>query len=382
LLREVGRTASGSVDGVVDGSRNVRIAQLASKVDNWSSALHLAREHRMLPLLYRALSDAGAGLPAGDEEKLEIEYRTNVMRCMMNAHELITVLEEFDRESIPMMPFKGVVLAASVYGDFTARNAGDLDLMIHYGDLLRATALLQARGYVLETETSHDGTPAERYWWEYHFERPSDGMVVELRWRLELTQPWLWRDLGMDWVWPGRQTTVIAGVTVPDIQSEIALLMLCMHGCKHLWSRLNWICDVAQLIASRRALDWEQALKLARESGLKRTLAFGVLLAHRVTGVQVPANVLQGFQRDSAASNLARHFDECLFDAPGEAPAGRVPYHFQLLDYKDRVRMLMSPGLLRPSERDRAFIRLPKPLLFLYPLFRPIRILFDRAPRP
>ncbi len=33
------------------------------------------------------------------------------------------------------MPFKGVVLGASVYGDMTARTAGDLDVLIYYRDL-------------------------------------------------------------------------------------------------------------------------------------------------------------------------------------------------------------------------------------------------------
>jgi len=63
-------------------------------------------------------------------------------------------------------------------------------------------------------------------------------MVLELRWRLELTQPRYRHNLGMDWVWPRRQTVNLAGVDVPNLDPERSLLMLCMHASKHAWSRL------------------------------------------------------------------------------------------------------------------------------------------------
>ena len=111
-------------------------------------------------------------------------------------------------------------------------------------------------------------------------------MVLELRWRLELTQPRFKRNLGMDWVWPRRRTAMLAGAEVPDMSPEITLLMLCMHGSKHVWSRLIWICDVAQLLVSSPDLDWKEVTREANQSGLWRSLALGVLLAHRFAGAE------------------------------------------------------------------------------------------------
>ncbi len=59
------------------------------------------------------------------------------------------------------MPFKGVVLGASAYGDITARTAGDLDILVYYQDLLRATALLKERGYDLKTKVRDDKSSAK-----------------------------------------------------------------------------------------------------------------------------------------------------------------------------------------------------------------------------
>lgn len=162
---------------------------------------------------------------------------------------------------------------------------------------------------------------------------------------------------------------------------EITLLVLCMHGSKHVWSRLIWICDVAQLLDSLPGLDWKKVTQEAKRLGLRRTLALGVLLAQRVAGAEVPQVVLRRFESDTIACNLAQYIQGKLFDTPGSTPTGRMPYHIQLLGFHDRVRLLLSLDFLRPNERDRAAIHLPQWLHALYYLVRPIRILSDRSAR-
>ncbi len=337
LLRAVARSSDAE-----------QISRLAVMVRDWDSLLRLAEGHRVLPMLFLRLEDMGPSVPMFVQKRLRTEYDRNVFHNLANAVELIAVLRALDREMIPAMPFKGIVLSASAYHDLTTRPPGDLDVLIHYNDLLRATAVLLARGYELKTLVRLDGSPALSNNYEYHFERQTDGMVIELRWRLQLAR--FKHNLNLDWVWPRRRVTLLAGAKVPDMSPEITLLMLCMHGSKHVWSRLIWICDVAQLMASSPQLDWKQVTDEAKKVGLCRALALGVLLAHRVAGATVPQTILRRFETDLSACNLAQHIQDNLFDAPGSRPAGRMPYGFQLLDFKDRVRLLMSPDLLRPDE--------------------------------
>lgn len=358
-----------------------RIDQLAGNVRDWDSLLELAREHRVLPIVFLRLADLGAAVPPAVKDHLRAEFDSNVVQNLANVAELIGLLKAFDREGIPAMPFKGVVLGASIYGDLTTRPAGDLDVLIHHRHLARATAVLLERGCELKTAIRTDGTPDAPFYYEYHFERPRDGMTIELRWRLELTQPRFRRHLGMDWVWPRRRIARLAGAEVPDLDPEIMLLVLCMHGSKHAWSRLIWICDVGQLLASFPELDWKEVTREAKRVGLWRTLVLGILLAHGVTGAAVPQAVLRRFESDAAACSLAQHIQENLFDAPGIPPMGLMPYNIQLLGFHDRVRLLLSLDVLRPGERDRAAIHLPSSLDFLYYLVRPVRLLWDRSAR-
>ena len=358
-----------------------QVHRVAAKVGDWDSLLKLAEEHRVLPMLFLRLADIGPAVPLFVHGRLQAEYERNMFQSLANAVELIAVLKALEDEMIPAMPFKGVVLGSSIYHDLTTRPAGDLDLLIHYRDLVRATTVLLKRGYELKTSVCADGTPAQLDYCEYHFERQTDGRVLELRWRFELTVPRFKRDLGMDWVWPRRRTTMLAGAEVPDMSPEITLLMLCMHGSKHVWSRLLWICDVAQLLASSPSLDWKVVTHDAKEAGLSRTLALGILLSHRVMGATVPQTVLRRFEADTTARLLAEHIQENLFDAPGSTPPALLPYSIQLLDFRDRVGLLLSTNFLRPNERDRAAFPLPKSLDALYYLIRPVRIFWDRSAR-
>jgi hypothetical protein len=381
VLMPIDRESSDLLRAMIRRPSGAEFECLAKEIRDWDSLLKMAREQRILPLLHARLATLGPSVPVAIQKQLVTEYQRNVFHCIANTAELIEVLKEFDEEKIPAMPFKGVVLAASIYHDPSSRPAGDLDVLIYHRDLAKATGALLRRGYELKTEVRADGTPCASNSHEYHFERRSDGRVLELRWRLELTQPRFRRNLGMDWVWPRRRVTLLAGAEVPDMSPELTLLVLCMHGSKHVWSRLIWICDVAQLLESHPDLNWGAVVLEAKRNGLWRALAIGVLLAHRMGNSPVPVSILRKFESDSTAQGLALHFEENIFDAPGRTPQSRIPYSVQLLGLQDRMRLVFSLDFLHPNQRDRAVMRLPKRLDALYYLIRPFRVLRDRSAR-
>jgi hypothetical protein len=358
-----------------------RLQALADEIRDWDALLALTQMHRVAPALFACLSRSEIQIPEAAWNRLHAEYQRNLLHNLSSAAELAAILELFKQAGIRAMPFKGVVLAATAWGDLTSRPGGDLDLLLDEQHIEQATRLLRERGYHLQTALHPDGAQIEPDNHEYGLQRPSDGLVVELRWRLDMVYGRFGRNLGLDWVWPRRGTATVAGATVPDLSPDTALLILCMHGSKHSWSRLVWIMDVARMADSSPDLDWTALIREARSLGLGRALALGMLLAHQVAGAALPPGVLARFCADRVAQRLAAHFSHSLFRAPGVQPEGVVPYNIQLLDFRDRLRLLPSLALLRPNEHDRAFVSLPRPLHGLYYLIRPFRILLNRSAR-
>ena len=358
-----------------------QVAALAERVSDWSAVADLAAQHRVEPMVSMSLAAAGVSVPAEAEARLRADYDRNALHNLVNAAELVAVLGDFNGAGIEAMPFKGVVLAASAYGNPMARHGGDLDVLIRRKDVARAAELLVARGYNLVIPSWATEIPGEDKGWEYTFYRAADGVVLELRWQFELVYARYCRDVGMDWAWQGRRSAVLGGAEVPDLSREKTLLVLCMHGSRHTWSQMVWICDVAQLLAASPELDWKTTMREGKRLGLWHALALGVLLAHRVCGAAVPATILRRLERVSSARRLAKHFAENLFESPGIGPAGRIPYNLQLLDLPDRVRVFLSADILRPNKNDRAVVALPPWLHALYYLIRPFRVLRDRSAR-
>jgi hypothetical protein len=138
---------------------------------------------------------------------------------------------------------------------------------------------------------------------------------------------------------------------------------------------------VAKMLESEPGLDWSLAIREAKRLGLWHCLALGVLLAHSLAGAQVPPEALLSFERDRTARKLADFLQKHVLSEPGRVPDGRVPYEIQLLGFRERAGVMLSPTFLRPNERDRAVVRLPKALEPLYYVIRPFRMLWDRTGR-
>jgi len=63
------------------------------------------------------------------------------------AAELGELLRLFEESGIRALPFKGPVLALDLFGDLALREFVDLDILVPAGEILRATDLIEARGY-------------------------------------------------------------------------------------------------------------------------------------------------------------------------------------------------------------------------------------------
>ena len=237
-----------------------RIDRLARGRMDWTALLEAARGHGLTPLLYHHLSatcpDAVPGIVL---DRLNDHFHHHTRRNLLLTGELLRILDLLESRGVRTVPFKGPVFGESVYGDVALRPFDDLDILVPRHDVPRATDLLLSRGF----RRQFDLTPTEEaaYLRTYHarmFEREAGRVLIDLHWTISGALLRFPRD--PDGLWDRLEPVSLGGRQVFSLSAEDLLLFLCIHGCKHHWSRLAWLCDVGELLAAHGTLAWHRIL--------------------------------------------------------------------------------------------------------------------------
>jgi hypothetical protein len=186
--------------------------------------------------------------------------------------------------------------------------------------------------------------------------------------------------MDLERVWRRHRWLELDGAKLRRLGPEDGLLYLCMHGSKHCWQRLSWVCDVGETIARDAELDWDELVETARRSRAKHALWLGLLLAHDLVGAPLPASVLSRARSDRAASRLAAQTREgiLLGSLDGSGDLARARFQLSLADGpRERLRYLgwLATQAAEPNQLDHAVVRLPRQLRPLYYGVRLVRLL-------
>ena len=88
----------------------------------------------------------------------------------------------------------------------------------------------------------------------------------------------------MKGLWRRLVPVSYAGATIKSLPLEDLIIYLCMHGSRHSWERLAWICDVAELVRLNPDTDWNKLLDQAASLGGQRMLGLGLIPCQRSSG--------------------------------------------------------------------------------------------------
>jgi hypothetical protein len=293
----------------------------------------------------------------------------------------LAIAELLLSHGIPALPYKGPLLAAIEYGNLALRSFCDLDILVRREDVLRARDLLVARGY----EPEHRLSPAHEKVWmctgdAINLRRADLDVTVELHW--EVVPRRLCVPFDNDRLWAQAQIVSLGGREVRTLSPENLLLVLCVHGAKHRWSRMIWIRDVAAVVTNHADLDWQDLIGEARRMGVERMLLVGLRLASEVAGCELP-NHVRRLTEDRATLSLVRDVRERLTAAATEDTAlERSLFHLKIRErFRDKIRFGLYSALV-PSAADRLLVGLPPALALLYYLLRPFRLARKYFRRP
>jgi hypothetical protein len=349
-----------------------RLHDLAGNPVDWSALLTLADVHGMLPLLAARLRDVGdAVVPPEIRQKLRDRQRAQMVFTLSLTAELFRLLDRFAASGIEALLTKGPVLSMRCYGDPGLRQYGDLDLIVRGRDMERSTEEMIALGY--QSKVPLTAIQARKIPGEYVFARRDSQALVEFH--TEQTFRYHPRPLPVEELFARQILVRVDGHDVPSLATEDELLLISIHGAKHFWERLMWIADVAALV-SGPSVDWERALRAAREVSAERMLRAGLLLAADVLDVRLPPEIASYARSDATAARLAAQIAQRL-PLADSAPLGL----FKRAAFRVRMRGGYLDGaayLLRlsfsPTEEDWASGSEEKRPWLLDAIGRPFRL--------
>lgn len=353
---------------------------LESKVD-WSLLLSAARGHGMLPLLHRHLRSSDAGsVPTSIVEELSASVLMMTRRNLSLTGELVAILALFEQHGIAALPFKGPVLAGALYGSVSLRPFCDLDILIRRRNLPLAKALLVSRGY---QPLYHLTSAQEEAFIDASGVLPlacaAGRFAVDLHSRLARKE--LGFKLDFDQLWERRVKVSLAGNTFYTFSSADLLLYLCVHGSKHLWERLEWICGVAELTKQSEEINWIGLLQQAERVGYARALLLGLALSQDLLQAVLPPCIEHQLSADSVVTRLASQVRVQLVGDGHPTPIGTAMFHLRMRErWQDKIRLVFI--LTTPSTIEMKLLPLPQALFWLYPLIRLLRLLGKYAHLP
>jgi hypothetical protein len=357
-----------------DSEREARhIRSLASNGPSWSAILETAADHCLVPLVSKRLLEfSGDALPAVWRDRFRHEFVAAAHRNLLMSGELVRVFRALERSGIQAVPFKGPALAQRAYGDLALRQFSDLDIVLPHSQIAQAHATLE--NLDCRSESAAAAITQNRIPGQYAY-RSARGILIELH--TEKTMRYLpvpldWRALG------GRMETVlVGGQPLLTFSAEDTMMLLCIHGSKHFWTRLGWICDIAQLVESREGFDWTRAETIAHKMRCYRMWLLGLALAQDVFSAELPDAITEQIRRETRVMMLSERV-QSHYLLSGESAIGakeRVRFRSASQDNFATSLRQLSVFATRPTDDDWNSHSLPRWAAPLYAILRPLRIL-------
>ena len=198
---------------------------------DWGKLLALADQHCVRPLLLQSLRAAcWDAVPPSVRLGLERICKSNAQKNLLLAAELLRLLRSFNENDVPVVAFKGAILAEAVYGDLSLRDVCDLDLLIGGQDLTKAEDILLACGYTAQFPDRDYRAAFLSYQGQFAFRRGQSDLWVDLHW--QFYPDGVVFPIQAAEVWPRLTRETIAGRTVPSLAHDDLALFLAAHGAK------------------------------------------------------------------------------------------------------------------------------------------------------
>ncbi|MBN1479888.1 nucleotidyltransferase family protein [candidate division KSB1 bacterium] len=277
---------------------------------DWDRLLHIATVHRVTALVYHVLKTAD-GVPETVREKFRHIVLYQSAGSVRAVRELNALLQQFYNRHLKVVPFKGNILAAELYGDVVQRPSLDFDLYVpkkHIGESVR---LLHDLGYTSGMlQQKPDLRPGSKFH-SLEFSHPQKS-PIDLHW--DATDGYVTRLYTRHELDNALRTLSIENKTIHIFDQDVTLALLAIHGAKGSWAFVSSWIDLAMFFRRHPQFSYSTVLRTLRARGMARMLYIGAYLVERFLDVTTPRLIKQN--ADYRSCEIARCIGHRLFQNP------------------------------------------------------------------
>jgi Uncharacterised nucleotidyltransferase len=330
---------------------------------DWNVLLQLATANGVLSLLHQSLSEKAVAMP----ESFTAAARESRDTAETFAAGLKDLLQHFAEHAIEVIPLKGPVLAASLYGDVAMRACNDLDLLVRPADYQRAEALLFDLGFAALTGRD-----------DYHRRFLRDALLIELHFGVSSPRYFPFDPRG---VWIRASGDKFRGMPMRIMSDGDLVLYLCLHGVKHGFSRLIWILDLAHALQGMQRGGLEDLIRRAQREGLEPWLLMGCEVVREMFPDRLPKEMDALIAASPEVAAKARDSALQLFAEGLETVNDHKLRSFYLhIERSARKRWRCRLTYFWPSVEDYKWAERNRIHRRFAPILRPLRLLQKYGP--
>jgi len=343
-----------------------------------NTLIHLANIHGIIPLVYKTIKNQKVLIECKNFNillsELKIRYMEISQRNMLMSAELIRITKLLKQNHIESVSFKGPTLSQMAYKDITMRQYGDLDILINENQLAVATDVLQNSNYkLLYPQKVIRNKTCLNTLIDIGFLHKN--INIELHWKL-LQSKHAGED-ALTQIDGFTKNVKINSYEISSLSDEMLLVYLCLHGSKHMWERIGWICDIDRLIRVEK-FNWKKSMQIANSSKLRLAFLLGLNLTNKLFDTPLPKEILDEIKKADIASLIEITIAQLNNSNKKEDSSikNKQVFFYQLKLYDSTVNKVsfILHSFLKISPADCMTYTLPYKLKFLYIVLRPFRL--------
>jgi len=350
------------------------LCQFVGQNLSWDLILEIVQDHYVPVLFLHMLRSHGiiddVPMDAAQQlRKAEISASAISMKCN---EELVRLLGLFKGAGVEAMPLKGPFLGVSLYADPLVREFSDIDVLVKPHDVECAVEILEKNGYTsMVSWKGNSRTTQLRFQHSSEFVSSCERVGVDLHWAL-FQKVYAIR-VQAESFWEHSTIGHFSGVKCAELSLEDLTIFLCVHGGKHHWTQLRWVCDIDRILALGDTIDWQLVLDRSSRWGVLRMTLLGLGLTHKVLGTELPRQISEALAKNSTITQLIEEYEKSLATNKDYSLLQTCKMDLRLREcWRDKVGYVFG-RVFFPHGGDLAWLRLPEGLFPLYYAVHPLR---------